>query len=288
MAHQFGGLWTQQKLQVLEEYLRFYATALKNQGFTLHYADAFAGTGRHQPMQVDGQELLIPAEDFRGSVITGLSVEPGFHRYHFNDLAHEHVKELEQIRAEYPARDIRITNLDANEFVSGFCAGLGRLDRAVLLLDPYSTQLDWATLEHVKRSGKVDLWLLFPLSAVLRMTPTDGVMPEWKHTLDRLLGSNDWEQALYKPVEAAPMNDLFDTPATIEPATHRLNTRELQQWVTGRLKELFPFVAEPYLLKSRRSPLFLFYFAVSNTNPRAQDLARRAANYIIRKQTGSK
>lgn len=146
---------------------------------------------------------------------------------------------------------------------------------------------DWATLEHVRRCGKVDLWLLFPLSAVLRMTPTDGVMPEWKHTLDRLLGSNDWEQALYKPVEAAPMDDLLDTPTSSEPATHRLNTRELQQWVSGRLKQMFPFVAEPYLLKSRKSPLFLFYFAVSNTNPKAQQLAQRAASHIIRKQTGS-
>ena len=68
-----------------------------------------------------------------------------------------------------------------------------------MLLDPFSTQLDWATLNPVAESGKVDLWLLFPLSAIIRMRPRDGskTKPEWKQTLDRLLGTNDWEKALY-------------------------------------------------------------------------------------------
>lgn len=41
----FGGEWTQKKLQVLEEYLERYNTALKNQPFRRIYIDAFAGTG---------------------------------------------------------------------------------------------------------------------------------------------------------------------------------------------------------------------------------------------------
>ena len=42
----FGGPWTQQKLNILEHYLDAYTTALKNQPFRLVYIDAFAGTGR--------------------------------------------------------------------------------------------------------------------------------------------------------------------------------------------------------------------------------------------------
>ena len=45
MKHEFGGLWTRTKLQALEQYLIFYTTAMKNQPFTVHYVDAFAGTG---------------------------------------------------------------------------------------------------------------------------------------------------------------------------------------------------------------------------------------------------
>ena len=36
MEHRFGGLWTREKLAVLEKYLQFYAKALQSQPFTLH------------------------------------------------------------------------------------------------------------------------------------------------------------------------------------------------------------------------------------------------------------
>ena len=41
----FGGPWTVEKLNILSDYLNFYATALKKQPFKLIYIDAFAGTG---------------------------------------------------------------------------------------------------------------------------------------------------------------------------------------------------------------------------------------------------
>lgn len=288
MKHIFGGIWTRKKLAVLEDYLGFYAKALKNQSFTLHYADAYAGTGSHVPMDENAQTLLVPYEDFKGSVLTALEVEPGFHRYHFNDLNPDHVHELQRIKDDYSAKDIQVYQQDANQFVPEFCRLLGVTDRAVLFLDPYSTQLDWATLGHIAKSGKVDLWLLFPISVILRMTPTAGdrVRPEWKNTLNRLLGTNEWEAALYKPIEAPPMDDLFgDVDPT--PAAERVNTAELERWVTGRLGELFPYVAKPVPLKNGGKPLFLFYFAVSNSNPKAWGLADKAATHIIQKHSSN-
>jgi len=288
MAHEFGGIWTRKKLSVLEAYLKFYVTALKNLPFTLHYVDAFAGTGSHDPVLEDGQELLVPYEDFRGSVLTALEVSPGFDQFHFNDLNSEHVSELHSIKNEHPDRRIQIYEQDANQFVPEYCAKLERNDRAVLLLDPYSTQLDWNTLKYVAASKKVDLWLLFPISVILRMTPRDGarVKPEWKNTLDRLLGTDSWEDSLYKPLEAPVMDDLFGTPDPI-PVSERLNTKELEQWVTNRLKELFPYVAQPVPLNNNGRPLFLFYFAVSNDSEKAWRLADRAASHIIKKNIGN-
>ena len=40
-ATQFGGLWTIEKLEILECYLDAYTTALKNKPFGLLYIDAF-------------------------------------------------------------------------------------------------------------------------------------------------------------------------------------------------------------------------------------------------------
>ena len=139
VKHKFGGVWTRKKLVILDEYLKFYTTALKNMPFKLHYADAFAGTGSHDPV-IDGeQNILIPNEDFRGSVLTALSVDPGFYQYHFNDLNPEHVEALNELRKEFPERNIRVSKLDANRFVPKFCNTLGPDDRAILFLDPYST-----------------------------------------------------------------------------------------------------------------------------------------------------
>ena len=283
MKHTFGGLWTQEKLQVLEKYLQFYTTALKNQPFTLHYVDAFAGTGSHDPKVKSSQGEIIPLEDFRGSVTTALNIEPGFHHYHFNDLNPDHIRELQALKLKYPNKNIHITEKDANSFVPEFCAMLGKKDRAVLLLDPYSTQLNWATLKHVTATQKIDLWLLFPISAITRMTPKDGakIRLEWRKTITRLLGTDKWEEALYKPKPLPLMDDLFGDQGNYD-GTERLNIDELEIWITKRLRQLFYYVAKPYRLTNQNRLLFLFYLAVSNPKQQAWRLADRAAQSILK------
>ena len=288
MKHEFGGIWTRKKLLVLEAYLKFYVTALKGQPFVLHYADAFAGTGSHDPIVEEDQTLLISHEDFKGSVLTALGVEPSFDCFHFNDLNAEHAAELRNIQRANPDKHIKVYEKDANEFVPEFCSTLKSNDRAILFLDPYSTQLAWSTLKYIADTNKVDLWLLFPISVILRMTPKDGarVRPEWKGKLNNLLGTDAWEDALYKPVEPPMISDLFGDPDPL-PVAERVNTTELKEWVTRRLKELFPYVAQPVPLNNQGRPLFLFYFAVSNRKEKAWRLADRAAKHIIKNNLGN-
>ncbi|MBY9947659.1 three-Cys-motif partner protein TcmP [Pseudomonas aeruginosa] len=101
VKHSFGGEWTRIKLERLESYLKIYTTALKNQPFTLHYVDAFAGTGQRDDDDLSSDPLL-ELEVLRGSVRRALDCKDVFHEYHFNDLKLEHVQALEELRAEYP------------------------------------------------------------------------------------------------------------------------------------------------------------------------------------------
>ncbi len=285
MRNSFGGLWTREKLGILEKYLAFYTTAMKNQSLTLHYVDAFAGTGRQGQRSSDMQEDFLPEEDFHGSVRIALDSEPGFHKYHFNDLSSDHAAAIKSIaESEYPSKQVSVSEMDANRFVPTFCSSLKSNDRAVLFLDPFSTQLDWQTVICVAESRKIDLWLLFPISVILRMTPREGVriIPEWSETLSRLLGTQDWEEAIYRPKERPPIDDLFGVESEDE-ITERINVDELQTWVTNRLKSIFEYVAEPRLLTNNKRPLFLFYFAVSNQSPAAWKLADRAIQSIMGK-----
>ena len=194
MTQEFGGIWTLKKLAVLKDYLKFYTTALKGK-FTLHYVDAFAGSGEFSPAKNTDQDTLVPYQNMIGSVDTALSINPAFDQYHFNDIDPDFIKELERLKSEHPDKHIEIKAGDANTFVPNFCSQMQSNDRAVLMLDPFSTQLDWATLIPVAESGKVDLWLLFPISVILRMTPKDGTKTNQngsRHWIDY------WEQTIGK------------------------------------------------------------------------------------------
>ncbi len=58
----FGGAHTEKKLAKLEDYLKIYSTALKNQKFRLIFFDAFAGTGDIQT--ADEAPLLEGVDEY--------------------------------------------------------------------------------------------------------------------------------------------------------------------------------------------------------------------------------
>lgn len=61
---------------------------------------------------------------------------------------------------------------DANEKLSKIINDIDwRFSRGLLFLDPYATQVDWATLERVAGTKSIDVWYLFPFSALNRMLP---------------------------------------------------------------------------------------------------------------------
>ena len=172
----------EKKIEILKEYLTIYSKALKNLSyFDLHYADAFAGTGSHTQKVTANQDSFLPIESMEGSVKAALSVEPGFKHYHFNDLNPDHVRVLKRICAENTNKRSSVHQQDGNEFVRDFCSSLRKQDRAVLFIDPFNTEFGWDTFKAVSATKKVDMWLLFPISVILRMTPKDGqqIRPEW-------------------------------------------------------------------------------------------------------------
>jgi len=229
----------------------------------------------------ESQMALIPEEDFEGSVITALETDPPFHKYFFNDLDSQYIEALWEIRDQHMDKDITIKEMDANAFVPMFCRMLGKYDRAVLFVDPFSTELDWSTLAHIAESQKIDLWLLFPLSVIIRMTRKEGeIIPEWKETLNRLLGTNEWQEAFYAPKEKLPMDDLFGHEQ--DEIMERMNPEAVQQWVKKRLESQFAFVADPVPLKNNNRPMFSLFLAVSNPSEKARNLARKVAKHITK------
>lgn len=83
---EFGGAWTQKKLDALSKYLRAYTTIFKRnpraQYFTTSYVDAFAGTGSLSVPEVEPlfeyfPDLAESVEEYRkGSARRALEVTP--------------------------------------------------------------------------------------------------------------------------------------------------------------------------------------------------------------------
>ena len=274
----FGGPWTVEKLGILSDYLSFYATALKSQPFDLIYIDAFAGTGKIKIGDEDEYEIID------GSAKLALQSSGVFAEYIFIEKKKSYVKELnELIDQEFPEKKdrVKIIPKDCNDVLLDICSKVNwSKTRAVLFLDPYAADVKWDTLKVVAATGAIDVWYLFPFSAVNRMMKKKGeIDPTWKAKLNSIFGDNSWETEFYS---ADPQMNLFGTQDVVR----NCNADSLKAYVETRLDSIFPAVSKNsrVLFNRRNTPLFLFCFAVSNKNPKAHGLAMKVANYILKDQ----
>jgi three-Cys-motif partner protein len=268
--HEFGGEWTSEKLRRVKKYLSAYTTIFSwnPRARALHtiYVDAFAGTGyRSDSRKVRTEELPFPElleEDvqafLKGSARIALEVEPPFDKYVSIEKNSGRVKELEELRNQFPEKTqaIEIVNKEANAYLRTWCRVTNwRLNRGVVFLDPYGMQVDWSLIESIAVTLAIDLWILFPLGMAVNRLLTKAEVPsrKWSQALDRLFGSGTWKESFYvkKTVET-----LFgDEEVEVKDA----DFNAISVYFVNRLKTIFVGVADNLLplRNSRNLPLFL-------------------------------
>jgi three-Cys-motif partner protein len=177
--HNFGGPWTEIKLDAICYYLECYTKALSQRKFDLWYVDAFAGTGDRTSERLTGgifenAPMRRVAETLPGSAKRALNVRPPFRHFIFNENDPKHRRALLAIKEANPSLDIEIVGDDANAAIAEIFSravwrrGAFGSARAVVFLDPYALQVNWATLELLADTRCVDVWYLFPLHDVTR------------------------------------------------------------------------------------------------------------------------
>lgn len=297
MQNKFGGAWTQEKLSALQYYLESYTQALGKK-FKLHYVDAFAGSGDYIPT-AGGTTLPGSAR---------IALEHGaFDRYTFFERGAAKAKRLERLLGEFPTLDATVHRGDANELIKQWAHAFPRKHRAVLFLDPFGMAVSWETLERVKWTGVTDVWYLYPLSAACRQLTRDPKKRDFHkdRSLDRIFGTPDWRTELY-PIESR--TDLFG-PVQGDPV--RCDIATVQQWITDRLRTLFPYVSDPLVLNigrgsrgiveagpllsqdlpvlpakydaDRGPALYALYFMMANNSPGAIRLAKDLVNGVVKR-----
>ena len=292
-ANQFGGSWTEGKLRILEGYLNAYTTALKDQNFYLTYVDAFAGTGYVNPdtlqsLTVWGDELDDLARGvLQGSTRRAIAVDDKpFDSFVFVEQNPDYAAELRRMRSEFPNREISIEQSDANAFLQFWCDNQNRLlgipwnkpgnrQRAVVFLDPFATQVEWQTITSIAGTQSIDLWILFPLSAITRILPRNREPNEvYAATLDRIYGGNEW-RTLY---QSRIRRTLFGDETEIV----RAEQEAIVQVYLDKLRTVFPAVSPSpkWFYNSRSSPLFAFMFAAANPGVGGR-IALNIANHLL-------
>jgi three-Cys-motif partner protein len=180
VEHSFGGPWTERKLKCLRDYLCAYRTIFtgneKASYFRTWYVDAFAGTGSRTAADLpllDSDDDAEAKAYQEGSARIALDLPSPFDQYFFIEKSRKHADELQRvITTDYTKLDDRceIRTGEANAEIRKWCAARDwKKDRAVVFLDPYGMQVEWATIQTLASTKGIDLWYLFP--GIARLLP---------------------------------------------------------------------------------------------------------------------
>jgi three-Cys-motif partner protein len=290
--HQFGGSWTEEKLNRVRKYLAAYTTIFtqNSRAATLQTisVDAFAGTGYRtvSSQHTSSAPPLFADEDAaslqQGSAAIALETEPPFDHYLFIEQRAERVVELQQLRQHFPhhAQQITVIHDNANTFLKQWCRETDwHTYRAVVFLDPYGMDVEWATIEAIAQTHAIDLWLLFPLGQAVNRLLTRSGPPEeaWAQRLTQMFGTEAWKNAFYR---APTQGTLFGGATALE---KEADFDTIGAFFVQRLETVFAqVVKKPLPLRNTKNvPIYLFCFAAGNST--GAPTAVRIASHILRR-----
>ena len=191
--------------------------AAKNSLYSKRYLDAYTTALRAQPFRALVYRRLrryrlgraaSPRPKARFASFVSGSAERAieidnkpFDKLIFVEQDAERYAELANLQEKHSHKDIEIENDDANMYLTSLGQDW-RGRRGVLFLDPFATQVKWATLERVASYKALDTWILFPVSAISRMLPKqrrpDEIDERWVSRLTTVFWRSELEKSLSK------------------------------------------------------------------------------------------
>ena len=208
-----------------------------------------------------------------------MEVDPPFHEYVFVESDPAKVAELELLKVAHPdkAGSVAIVHGDANTYVQQYCKTMPPNKRAVVFLDPFATEAEWATIEAIARTKAIDMWILFPLMAANRLLANDP-SKVFRGPLDRIFGTQEWFEQFYRTRRE---EDIFGQ--SYETVQKACSFDGIGKFYLERLKGIFAEVApRPRVFRnSRRTPLFQLFFAAGNK--KGAPIAVKIAKHLLEK-----
>ena len=272
----FGGDWTQEKIEILVDYAKAYLVIM-NSYWKLMYFDGFAGTGLIVKEKKENTKITIGA----ALRILGLDDPISFDSYYFVEYEEAKCNKLAALTKEqFPQKEIHTITEDCNKKLKDMAVFLrtpsGKNHKILAYIDPCGMQLEWSSLACLK-DLPIDMWILIPTGmGVNRLLKKNGnISDAWMSKLEQFLGISSEEVVTHFYGKSRQMSLFGDEPIKVKEQNAVEKSATLYQ---ERLKTIFNFVSNLYILKNSTNSVMFHYVMVSNNKT-----AVKIANEIIKK-----
>lgn len=291
---QWGGAWTEEKLNAFEKYVNAYLTIMnKYRGqynWKLIYFDGFAGSGsRNEETSSDENQLMIDLIDdhqitveelssYKGVAERVLSIaQDGFDYYYFIDKDADSSNQLkEKLTPFQKDKCLEFRHSDANTEVSKLADAMHANNKlkALVLLDPFGMQVDWSSIEKLKGTS-TDLWILIPTGVIVnRLLDRKCKLTH----IDKLTSFFGKDEAFLKNYFYNTRQEptLFGDAEVVEKVKEPI--RMIANLYIQQMKTIFKYATEEPLVlyNTRNTPIF--HFACASNNESAVKIAHEIIN----------
>lgn len=267
----FGGNWTYQKIKIIEDYAKAYLEIMKNRPYwKLLYFDGFAGSGE---IRIDGS---LDSRIIEGAARKIVSIkEPKmFDICYFVELNKQKAKNLQDSVHQIRKAGVYVVEGDCNRKLQDMAKFLrsekGKDHKALAFIDPCGMEVNWESIACLK-GLPIDMWLLIPTGiGVNRLLRKDNEISDaWWQKLENFYGvSRDYlNKSFYNSVIRWT---LFGEEEFVYKNPDSLN--KIEKIYTERLKGVFKFVSQAYVLKNKTQSI-MFHFVLASNNHVAVGIA---------------
>ena len=283
----WGGPWTEEKLDAFEKYVKAYLTIMKKHaienGWTLFYFDAFAGSGSREvdteksnPVEEilfnDSEIVEITKQtSYKGAAerVLGIEVDGfSFDYYYFIDKEEQSLQTLSQkLKGLFPnkANYMAFKSGDANERILELVnyAKVHPKCATLVLLDPFGMQLNWETIQALKDIKHIDFWILVPSGVIINRLLTRSGKILCPERMEKSFGMSidEIQKYFYQQVTEPCLFGEIVRQQKRDNTIHRI----AQLYLNLLSKEFSYVIKQPLVLtNSTNCPIFHFVFASHN------------------------
>lgn len=268
--NQFGGDWTQQKIEIVVDYAKAYLVIMNSYPqFKCLYFDGFAGSGDIN------KDDKIDLESIKGAAIRILEIDnpKSFDIYYFVELNESNKNELQKtINQDFFEKTTHVVCDDCNNKLISMADYLRKNNsiRTLAFIDPFGMALKWSSVEILKGLG-IDLWILVPTGIGMnRLLKRNGDISEaWLQKLEISLGltREGIKKHFYK---SNTINTLFGEETKIQKEKNAID--KAGELYKKKLNEVFKFVSLPLQLKNSTGSI-MYHFMMATNNAAAFKIA---------------